>query len=297
MKKKITPSRALFNVLNYTFFAAFLILCANPLWYVFIYTISDPAVLKNQTVTFLPRGFSLTNVKKVLALQGVFQAFGMSVARTVVGTAATVFCCTVLGYLFTKENMPFRKVLYRFLIVTMYVSGGMIPTYLVFRSYGLLNRFAAYVLPCMVSAYYVILVKTYIESLPPALEESAVLDGARYDQIILRLIVPLSVPIIATIAIYSAVGQWNSWFDNHIYTFRNKKLLTLQYMLYNYLPEAEALAKLMAESSEVIRAEDYITPTGVKMTVTLITVLPILLVYPFLQRFFIKGIMIGAVKG
>ena len=297
MKKKITPSRTLFNVLNYTFFAAFLILCAYPLWYVFIYTISDPAVLKNQTVTFLPRGFSLTNVKKVLALQGVFQAFGMSVARTVVGTAATVFCCTVLGYLFTKEKMPFRKVLYRFLIVTMYVSGGMIPTYLVFRSYGLLNRFAAYVLPGMVSAYYVILVKTYIESLPPALEESAVLDGARYDQIILRLIVPLSVPIIATIAIYSAVGQWNSWFDNHIYTFRNKKLLTLQYMLYNYLQEAEALAKLMAESSEVIRAEDYITPTGVKMTVTLITVLPILLVYPFLQRFFIKGIMIGAVKG
>ena len=108
---------------------------------------------------------------------------------------------------------------------------------------------------------------------------------------------PLSVPIIATIAIYSAVGQWNSWFDNHIYTFRNKKLLTLQYMLYNYLQEAEALAKLMAESSEVIRAEDYITPTGVKMTVTLITVLPILLVYPILQRFFIKGIMIGAVKG
>ena len=160
MKKKITPSRALFNVLNYTFFAAFLILCAYPLWYVFIYTISDPAVLKNQTVTFLPRGFSLTNVKKVLALQGVFQAFGMSVARTVVGTAATVFCCTVLGYLFTKEKMPFRKVLYRFLIVTMYVSGGMIPTYLVFRSYGLLNRFAAYVLPSMVSAYYVILVKT-----------------------------------------------------------------------------------------------------------------------------------------
>ena len=297
MKKKITPSRTLFNVLNSTFFAAFRILCAYPLWHVFIYTISDPAVLKNQTVTFLPRGFSLTNVKKVLALQGVFQAFGMSVARTVVGTAATVFCCTVLGYLFTKEKMPFRKVLYRFLIVTMYVSGGMIPTYLVFRSYGLLNRFAAYVLPGMVSAYYVILVKTYIESLPPALEESAVLDGARYDQIILRLIVPLSVPIIATIAIYSAVGQWNSWFDNHIYTFRNKKLLTLQYMLYNYLQEAEALAKLMAESSEVIRAEDYITPTGVKMTVTLITVLPILLVYPFLQRFFIKGIMIGAVKG
>ena len=297
MKKKITLSRALFNVLNYGFFTLFLILCLYPLWYVFIYTISDPAVLKNGTVTFLPRGFSLTNVKKVLALKGVFQAFGMSVARTVVGTAATVFCCTVLGYLFTKEKMPFRRVLYRFLIVTMYVSGGMIPTYLVFRSYGILNRFSAYILPGMISAYYIILVKTYIESLPPALEESAVLDGARYDQIILRLIVPLSVPIIATIAIYAAVGQWNSWFDNHIYTFRNKKLLTLQYMLYNYLQEAEALAKLMAESSEVIRVEDYITPTGVKMTVTMITVLPILLVYPFLQRFFIKGIMIGAVKG
>ncbi len=294
---KANPSRIFFNILNYGFFLAFILLCLYPLWYVFIYTISDPDLVAKNGVAFLPLGLSTYNFQRVLRLKGVFPAFGMSVLRTVAGTTATVTCCTVLGYLFSKEAMPGRKFLYRFLVITMYISGGMIPTYLVFRSYGILNTFFVYILPGLVSAYYCILVKTYIEQLPPALEESAVLDGANVVQIIIHLIIPLSLPIIATIAIYSAVGQWNSWFDNHIYAFRNKNLTTLQYMLYNFLQEAEELAKLIQNSSEEIDQSQMITPMGIKMTVTMITVLPILLVYPFLQKFFIKGIMIGAVKG
>ena len=295
--KSLSPSRVFFNVLNYGFFLLFMLLCLYPLWYVLIYTISDPEQVARNSVTFLPLGLSSYNIRSVLRLRGVFPAFGMSVARTVVGTAATVTCCTVLGYLFSKEAMPARKVLYRFLVITMYISGGMIPTYLVFRAYGILNTFFVYILPGLVSAYYCILVKTYVEQLPISLEESAILDGANVVQIIVHLIIPLSLPIIATIAIYSAVGQWNSWFDNHIYAFRNKNLMTLQYMLYNFLQEAEELAKLIQNSSEEIDQSQFITPLGIKMTVTLITVLPILLVYPFLQKFFIKGIMIGAVKG
>ena len=295
-KKRISPSRVAFNGFNYAFFFLFSFLCAYPLWYVFVYTISEPA-LAASGITFYPKGFTLFNFTKLLQLNGVFQAFGISVLRTVVGTLCTVTCCTILGYLFSKERMPFRKFFYRFLVITMYNSGGMIPTYLVFKTYKILNTFWVYILPSLISAYNVILVKTYVEQLPPALEESALLDGANVIQIIFYLIVPLSLPIIATIAIYAAVGQWNAWFDNHIYAFRNDNLTTLQYMLYNFLQEAEELAKLIESTSETIDASQYITPTGVKMTVTLFTILPIMCVYPFLQRFFIKGIMIGSVKG
>lgn len=292
-----SPSRIVFQIFNYSLFAVLMLVCAYPLWYVFIFTISDPELTTATNVLLLPKGISATNIKNVLAINTVYSATLISVLRTVIGTGLTVLCCTVLGYVFTKEAMPARKFFYRMMIITMYVSGGMIPTYLVFKSYGLLNTFAVYILPALVSAYYVILIKTYIESIPQALEESAVIDGAGVVTILFRIIMPLSLPIIATIAIYAAVGQWNSWFDNHIYAFSNKKLTTLQYLLYNYLQEAEELARLMREGSEEVNAAEIITPRGIKMTVTFISIVPIMMVYPFLQRFFMKGIMVGAVKG
>ena len=147
------------------------------------------------------------------------------------------------------------------------------------------------------SAYYVILIKTYIEQLPQSLEESALIDGASTLTIFFKIIMPLSLPIAATIAVYSAVGHWNAWFDNHIYTFNNKNLTTLQYMLYNYLSEAQRLVEQLKQSRQQIDLSQMLTPRGVRMTITMITVVPILLVYPFLQRYFIKGILIGAVKG
>ena len=175
--KKLTPSRVIFNIFNYGFFGLFTFLCAYPLWYVFIYSISDPALTVANTVVIWPVGFSMQNFIEVMELEGVFNAFIISVLRTVVGCVLCVLSCMLLGYLFTKESMPFRKFMYRMLIVTMYIGGGLIPTYLVYKSYGLLNNFLIYVLPC-VSAYYVILIKTYIESIPPSLEESALIDGA-----------------------------------------------------------------------------------------------------------------------
>ncbi|NMA08082.1 MAG: carbohydrate ABC transporter permease [Clostridiales bacterium] len=296
---KIGPARIVFNILNYTFFTLFTLLCVYPLWYVFIYTISDPALVTGTPVTFYPVGFSMYNLSRVIRLDGLAHAFFISVARTVVGTALTVICCMLLGYVFSQENVPFRKLMYRIMVVTMYVSGGLIPTYLVIRAYGIMNTFWIYIIP-PVSAYYVILIKTYIEQLPPSLQESALIDGASYLRIFIRIIMPLSMPIAATIGIYSAVEQWNAWFDNHIYTFTNDKLLTLQYLLYNYLTEAERMTKAL-EGTHITEAmakrAQNLTPMGVRMTVTLITVMPILLVYPFLQRYFIKGILIGAIKG
>ena len=298
-KTKLTPGRAIFSVLNYTFFALFTFICVYPLWFVFIYTISNPALVRTTPVTFYPLGFSLYNIQKVIRLEGIAHAMFISVARTVVGTVLTLASCMILGYVFSKENVPFRRLMYRILVVTMYVGGGLIPYYLVVRAYGLLNTFWVYVVP-PVSAYYVILIKTYVEQLPASLEESALIDGANYMRIFIRIIVPLSIPIAATITIYSAVEQWNAWFDNHIYTFSNSNLTCLQYLLYNYLNEAQRLTNLLESThvtQEIEQRAMNLSPMGVRMTITLITVLPILCVYPFLQKYFIKGMFTGSVKG
>jgi len=217
--------------------------------------------------------------------------------RTVLGTTLTTACCMLLGFLFSKPDLPFRGFLYRALTITMYVSGGLIPTYLTIKAYGLLNNFWVYVIPYAVSAYYVILIKTYVEQLPASVEESAEIDGAGVLTIFFRIILPMSLPILATIAVYASVAQWNAWFDNNIYTFSVEKLTTMQYLLYRYLNEAEIISAQIEKSSIEMDISKMITPKGVRMTITMVTVLPVLMVYPFLQRFFIKGILIGAVKG
>lgn len=196
--------------------------------------------------------------------------------------------------------MPARKWVYRFLILTMYVNGGMISTFIVIKSYGLLNNFWVYILPMLISAYNIVLIKTYVEQLPQSLEESARLDGAGYVRVFTAIILPLSKPIIATVAVFVAVGQWNSWFDNHIYTRGTESLTTLQYLLYNYLNEAQRLAeqiKNSVNSGGISQMVSTISSKGVRMTITVLASLPIFLVYPFMQKYFVKGIMVGAVKG
>ena len=292
---KTSASRKGFLVFDHLFFIALILLCIYPIWYIFISSISEGTGVGQ---FFIPQKPSISNYTRVFKLQGMGLAFRNSILRTVIGTFLTVIVCMFMGYLFTKEEMPFRKTLYRILIVTMYLSGGLIPTYLVFKTYGLLNNFWVYILPSIVSAYYIILIKTFLESLPASVEEAAMIDGAGVMRIFLQIILPMSLPIIATIAVYAAVGQWNAWFDNHIYTFNREGLTTLQYKLYTYLKEAEILAEQLKMSSEIDTSlQNSLTPRGVRMTVTMVTVVPVLFVYPFLQRYFVKGIMIGSVKG
>lgn len=286
-------SRKIFNVFNILFFLEIITLCLYPLWYIFIQSLSSGPLAVNAVAW--PINFTLKNYADVFKSGDVPHAFLISVLRTSIGTACTLLACMLLGYLFSKEDMPLRKVMYRILIITMYVSGGLIPTYLVYKAYRLTNSFLVYILPAVVDAYYVILIKTYVEQLPISVEESAMIDGAGTMCIFLKIILPMSLPIVATIAIYASVGQWNSWFDNHIYAISNKKILTLQYMLYRYLQEAESIVRELKERDP--GAAVPITPRGVRMTVTMITVVPVLCIYPFFQRYLIKGLMIGAVKG
>lgn len=214
-----------------------------------------------------------------------------------IGTALTVFCCALFAYILHQENLPFRKAISKFMVITMYVGGGLIPTFLVMKALGLNNTFWIYIIPGMLSAYNVILIRTFMESVPPALEESAKIDGAGYLTIFFKIIIPTSIPILATIAVFSAVGHWSSWFDSMLY-ITDSNLYTLQYILYQYLNEAEALTKQLQQGVNLNSISSVqITPMSIKMAITMVVIVPILLVYPYMQRYFVKGIMIGAIKG
>ena len=247
---------------------------------------------------FYPIGVHFSNYKQVLKIAGLADATLVSIARTVLGTGLTVFASAFVGYIVTKEKLWHRKLCYRFIVATMYFNAGIIPWFILMMNIGFTNNFLAYIIPGIVSPFNIILVKTYIESIPPALEESAQIDSAGYWIRFTRIVLPLCMPILATVTVFSAVGQWNS-FQDTLFLMTDRKLYTLQFLLYRYINESNALATILKNSNGAVNMNLSLvqTPTSVRMTVTMIVVAPILLVYPFFQRYFVGGIMIGAVKG
>lgn len=288
-----------FHICNYTVFLLFTLVCVYPFYYLIINTISSNELSANGQITLLPREIHLNNYAEVFKLSGLSTAFGISVARTVLGTAGTVMVSAFLGYMFTQKKMWKRKFWYRFLVITMYFNAGIIPMFITMKMLHLTNSFWVYVIPALVQPYNIILVKTYVESIPTSMEEAAEIDGAGVLQRFVKVILPLCVPILATIAIFSAVGQWNAFNDTLMY-ITDQKLYSLQYLLYTYLNQASSLAKMIKSSGIANMAASLATqqtPSSIRMTVSVIVVLPILCIYPFFQRYFVKGIMIGAVKG
>lgn len=295
--KKSTASRV-FDCFNYLFFGLFTLMCIYPFYYILINTISDNTLTAKGQVLFYPMGLHFSNYAQVMKIQGLAQATLVSIARTVLGTALSVFASAFVGYLVTKQNLWHRKIWYRFIVATMYFNAGIIPWYILMMNLKLTNNFLAYIIPGMVSPFNIILVKTYVESIPAALEESAQIDSAGYWVRFSRIIVPLSMPILATVTVFTAVGQWNS-FQDTLFLVTDRNLYTLQFLLYRYVNESNALATVLKNTggNMNINLSMVQTPTSVRMTVTMIVVAPILLVYPFFQRYFVGGIMIGAVKG
>lgn len=283
------------DIAIYVVCGLFMLLCIYPFYYVIIYSISDPNQASSGLL-FLPKGFSLATFKGIFMLNDIPSAFLVSVARSVIGTVLTLIGSSFFAYLVTNQKMFARKFIYRFVILTMYLNAGLIPWYMTMKAYGLQNSFLLYVVPGIITAYYVILIKTYMEQLPRELEESAQIDGAGIFTIFGKIIMPLSKPIIATIAVYAVVGQWNSWTDNYFLVTDNK-LQTLQMVLYNYMNQANRFQNMSSSAMDSSAAVSMITPTSIKMCITVIVVVPIMCVYPFLQRYFVKGIMMGAVKG
>lgn len=296
-KRSISDKTADF-IIGLIFFL-FTIICVYPFYYLIINTISANNLSASGDILFWPKQIHFENYKDVMKIEGLGHAALISVARTVVGTVNTVLGSSFLGYMFTQQDMMLRKFWYRFTVMTMYISAGLIPWYLTMMQLHLLNNFLAYVLPCIISPFNIILVKTYIESTPKELQEAGVIDGAGLMTIFARIMLPICKPILATVTIFSAVAQWNS-FQDTLFLVTDRKLYTLQYVLYQYINQASSLATLFKNSSSteaLANAATGQTPTSIRMTVTIVVVLPILLVYPIFQKFFVKGIMIGSVKG
>ena len=298
-KYRTRPGDMLFNLINYLIFILFTVACIFPFYYLFINTISDNDLVVKGVINFIPRGLHLDNYKSLLNVSDLSNAFLVSVGRTLLGTAFMVAASAFVGYLVTKQEMWGRKFWYRFLIITMYFNAGLIPWFLNMQMLGLTNTFWAYIIPGIVAPYNIILVKTYIESNPAELEESAQIDGATHMVIFRKIIWPLSKPILATIAIFGAVGHWNSFTDSLILMQSAPTLYTLQHRLYIYLNTASNLSALMESGGQVSDAvlKSALSAKVIKYTISMVTVIPILVVYPFMQRYFEKGIMLGAVKG
>lgn len=294
MRTKSSFPQKLFSVVNITLMLMFVAVCIYPFYYLLIYSFSEST--QASLITIWPRGFTLNNYIEVFTLNGFGRAAIVSVLRTVVGSVLSVGCCSFFAYLVSKEIMVGRKLIYRMLVITMYMDGGLVPTFLVMNAYGLMDSYWIYILPGLLGAYNVVLLKTFMEQIPAALEESATIDGAGVIRCWWSIVLPLSKPALATIAVFSAVGQWNAWFDAHIYV-TERAMWPLQYILYRYLQEAQAVASLLDEMRDASAVTVNITPATIRMTITAVVTIPILVVYPFMQKFFMKGIMLGAVKG
>ena len=270
-----------------------------PFYYLFINTISDNDMVRKGQITLIPHGLNIQNYIMMLNVSDLGNAFIVSIARTLIGTALMVGASALIGYLVTKQEMWHRKFWYRFLVITMYFNAGTIPWYLNMSMLGLTDHFMAYIIPGIVAPYNIILVKTYIESIPAELEESAFMDGAGFLTVFRKIIWPLCKPILATIAIFGAVGHWNSFTDSLILMQNSPNLYTLQHRLYIYLNTSSNLSNIMSAggSGAAAAAAGLLNTKVLKYTISMVTVIPILLVYPFMQRYFEKGIMLGAVKG
>ena len=297
---KLTPGDVVFNIINYAFFIIFTLSCIFPFYYLFINTISDNELVTKGAITLVPKGLTISNYIQMGKVNDLWTSVLITFLRTIIGTALMVFVSALAGYLVTKKEMWHRQFWYRFLVITMYFNAGLIPWYLNMSTLGLTDTFAAYIIPGIVSPYNIILVKTYVESIPGEIEESAYMDGASYWTIFRKIIWPLSKPILATIAIFGAVGHWNSFQDSLILNANRPELFTLQHRLYIYLQKSSNISAMVQggiSSSDTVAIAGQMNTKIIQYTISMVTIIPILCVYPFMQRYFEKGLMLGAVKG
>jgi len=272
------------------------LICSYPFYYILIYSVSIPSEAV-RGVYWIPAGFTMQNYIEIFRQNDILHAAFISVSRTILGTALGVFCTSLFAFLLTQQRLRFRMAIYRLVVVTMFLNAGLIPWYVTMVKLGFKNNFLLYIIPSAIGAFYLILVKTYMEQIPPALQEAAMIDGAGPFKIYYKIIFPVSMPVIATIAIFMAVDQWNTWLDN-FYLADIAQLQTLQKLLLGYLADQQAMvmsamSKMQQQSSNSVK----VTPTSIRMTITMVVMLPVLLIYPIFQKYFVKGIMIGAVKG
>lgn len=268
-----------------------IVITVYPFLNVLAISLNDPMDTMRNVNFIIPRKFTLSNYIYVFTENNLGKPFLISVARTLIGTAVSVLCTAMLAYVLSRKDFYFNKSFTVIFIITMYVSGGMIPEYLLLtRTLKLGNSFMVYIIPGLIWVYNVILMRSFIEGLPLALQEAAKIDGANDFVIWLKIILPLCLPSLATVALFYAVGQWNSFMDTYLYA---RELPTLQYVLYEIMEKAAIKIDPHAQTDQLKNA---VSPLSVRMAITIVATVPILVVYPFLQKYFVGGMTLGAVK-
>nr|WP_307337646.1 carbohydrate ABC transporter permease [Caldalkalibacillus uzonensis] len=247
-----------------------------------------------------PREFTLQNYQHVLGEAHILQALFISVARTLIGTVISVFCTAMVAYTLSRQEFVLRKPATILFVLTMYFHGGLIPTYLLIRELGLIGSFWVYIIPNIIGVFNLIVIRSFIDGLPNSFIESARIDGAGEFTIFLRIVMPLSLPVLATVSLFVAVWQWNSWFDVFLYNSSHPHLTTLQYELMKILQNTNAAlaqrSAVDAFAGSEAQGGNVVTPMSIRATMTIIVSVPIILVYPFLQKYFVKGMTLGGVK-
>lgn len=271
-----------------------------PFWNAGVISLNNGMDTARGGITFWPRKFSLMNYKMVFENESLLRSFIVTILRTGIGTLLSVFFTAVFGYGMSKKELVGRKFYMIFSITTMYFSGGLIPSFLLMRSLHLMNNFWVMVLPGIISVYNMIIFRTFFEELPAGLEESAKIDGCNSIHTFFRIVLPISGPVFATISLFTAVGHWNSWFDAAIY-INDQKLQPIQTIL-NQILNSNSLDALRAKGN-IGAAGDYlnktmeVTPKALQMATMMVLTIPIMCIYPFLQKYFTKGVLIGSIKG
>lgn len=293
MKIKRSRASVVFDCFNVLFMILLCITTLYPFLYLITLSLTPTTVSQLTFESLIPKAIDFSNYARVLKNELFANAFVVTVARTVIGTATQVFFTMLVAYPLSKKYFPHRGFWTMFILIPMFFSGGLIPTYLQIKNLGLMNSFWVYIIPGLISTSNLLIFRNNFMAFPEGLEESAKIDGANDFVVFIRILLPLSMPIIATIGLWTAVAHWNSWYDNMIYVSK-PNLMVLQQLLRKIILEGSmAYMNTGSDSASMV----FTNPESVKAAATIFVTLPILLVYPFLQKYFMKGIMIGSIKG
>ncbi|MFD1177688.1 carbohydrate ABC transporter permease [Paenibacillus puldeungensis] len=291
----LTRGDKIFNVCNFILMAVILLITLYPFLNVLAISLNDSTDTVRGGIYIWPREFTLENYKTIFGYSTLIQGFKITIYRTIIGTVLGLISSSMVAYTLSRPDFRARKFVSTFLAMTMYVSGGLVPTYMLIRHLDLIGTFAVYILPGLISAFNVFVIRSFMDGLPYALQESAKLDGANDFMIYYKIILPLCKPVLATIALFLAVGQWNAWFDTYLYNGNKEHLTTLQYELMKILQSTNQGSN-MANANDLINQMSQVSPESIKMAITIVVTVPILFIYPFLQRYFVEGMTLGAVK-
>lgn len=294
--KKKSKNDIIFDSIIGIFMVLFVIVTLYPILNTLAISFNDGIDTVRGGIYLWPRELTIKNYQTVFNNQNLIQGSFISVSRTVIGTVLHVFLTAMLAYILSRKEFLFKKQLSIFYVLTMYVSGGMIPVYVLMKNLHLTNNFLVYILPGLLSAFNMIVIRTFINGLPDSLVESAKIDGAGEFRIFIQIVLPLCKPVLATVALFVAVDQWNAWFDAMLYNSQNINLTTLQYELMKLLSSSMQQGSGSGAIDAAKNAGSMVTPKSIRAAATIVTALPIICLYPFLQRYFVSGLTIGGVK-